>query len=203
MRTVGKNVAAIDTDFFQKSTELDQGEFFLKMMESLDLVPVMHPYVAKVELWNNQKAQALLQSGSILKLEYEDFLEEWELEKYKEDVWQLFELVNEVNLPPVIHRDIYREGFRLSSRNMGEIMTELMAKRLRIPVFMSNDEGAKTIAKRHINSSIYQLEVLNLVDVLKTVGECSNNLKWNEIKKVLNTAGMGSYKDELRSLWVQ
>lgn len=199
---IAKNAVAVDADFFLSVTHLDQGEFFKQMMDEMQVVPVMHPYVAEVELALSEPAKQLLTDGYIQKLSYDEFLKnESERKKYQEDVWMLFVKENGNILPRQTHPDIYEKGFRLSQGNLGEIMTELMARELHLTVFMSNDKGAIRIAKRHINSCRYTLSVKNLVNVLREIGGRENSLKWKKIKAVLDAAKLSKYKKELWALW--
>lgn len=52
-----------------------------------------------------------------------------------------------------------------AKRNMGEIHSLILAHYLGIPVFMSNDSGAKQLAQSRINSSTSHIAVKNVCEV--------------------------------------
>lgn len=192
----------IDADFFISTTLLDEGEFFFSIMDEFEVSPIMHQYVAEVELEENQLAQKLISEGKIRKVTYAEFLPtDFEKTIYSNDVWELYEVENESELPQERYRDIYNPEFRMRKHHLGEIMSELMARELRLPLFMSNDKGAKRLAKRHINNSRYKLEVRNLFDILKEIGQRENKLVWKTIKRNLNQTYFKDKKKELFPLW--
>jgi hypothetical protein len=198
-----ENEVVIDADFFQSTTQLGDGDFFKAIMDAKNVAPVMHVYVAEIELKNNEVLRQLLAEGYIRIIKYEEFLKtEVDRMKYQADVWQLCEDVNEEEIPEVRYRDIYRKDFSFCERNMGEIMSELMAKTMQLPLFLSNDNGAKRVATRYINSSRYKVEVKNLMEVLSEIGNETNSLKWKDIKLNLNQTNFKNRKDDIRHLWV-
>lgn len=52
-----------------------------------------------------------------------------------------------------------------AKKNMGEIRSLVLAHYLGIPVFMSNDRGAKQLAQSKINSSTCYITVKNVCEV--------------------------------------
>jgi len=80
-----------------------------------------------------------------------------------------------------------------------------MAKELGLELFASNDFGAKSIAKRHINSTYYALKVRNLAEIFDEIGHRENGLKWKDIKAALRDEHdrWKRDKDKLRSLWIK
>ena len=52
-----------------------------------------------------------------------------------------------------------------SKKNMGEIHSLILAQYMGLPIFMSNDNGAKNLAKSRINTQGYKIEVMNVCDV--------------------------------------
>ena len=69
--------------------------------------------------------------------------------------------------------------------SIGEILSELMAKSLKLPLFASNDYGVKNIAKMHFNSSRYHLEVKNIAELLGVLIDAGTSISWKEMKKLL------------------
>lgn len=63
--------------FFIKMTAYDtEGTLFLQLMEDLDLQPVMHQYVAGMELRKVDIAQKLVGEQNIQVVDYFDYIEE-------------------------------------------------------------------------------------------------------------------------------
>ena len=59
--------AVIDADFFLKLTIYEKGTaLFMHMMEELNFCPVMHEFVANVELKDNKYLRQLLDEDQIL-----------------------------------------------------------------------------------------------------------------------------------------
>jgi len=56
-----------------------------------------------------------------------------------------------------------------AKRNMGEIHSLIMAQYLSIPLFMSNDERAKNLASRRINTQSQVVVVKNVLEVFMDV----------------------------------
>lgn len=197
-----RDKVAIDADFVISTTQLDQGEFFLSLMDELNVCPVFHQYVAEIELMNHEVVQNLIQQEKACVIRYDDFLlDKFDRDKYREDVWELYFIENEVDLPEEKYRDIYEPGFRLQMRHLGEIMTELMAREMQLTMFASNDKGAKRLAKRHISNDRYQLKVKNLYDILLEIGKRPNKIPWKVVKNNLNQTYFKDQKKKLFPLW--
>lgn len=201
---MSKAEAIMDSDFLQSILlDTDNSEaLFKQMMDDLAIIPVVHPYVAEVELQYCKKAQKLINEGYIKKIEYNDFLHSEEERKlYNKHVWEILDEFCDKDLPPEKYQDVFRDGFRLTEHSIGEILSELMAKEMRAPLFASNDKEAKAIAKRHFNSSKYQLEVKNLAEFLRDVAFVETKIKWKEIKFLLSDNRWKKDKENLRRLW--
>ena len=70
-----KRKAVIDADFFIKSTHNDEkAEIFLKMMEDLNIQPVMHHYVYEVELRKSIAVKQLVEKNQIEVYQTEEFV---------------------------------------------------------------------------------------------------------------------------------
>lgn len=199
---MGKAEAVIDSDFLQGILDNTSAEFFKQLMEELNVIPLVHSYVADVELQYCDEAKKLIESGYIRKVKYEDYLPtEMDRFLYNERVWELLDLFDEKELPPLKYRDIFRKDFRYTEHSIGEIMSELMAKNMKIPLFASNDGGAKKIANAKFNSARYMLEVKTIAELLSEIGVRENKLAWRDIKDVLREPRWNKQKKELWSLW--
>lgn len=67
--------AVIDADFFIKTTEYERGtNLFIRIMQDLNLHPVMHQFVAEIELKTNPHLSALTANGQLTVVRYADYL---------------------------------------------------------------------------------------------------------------------------------
>lgn len=197
-----KTEAVLDSDFLQGILKYSSGEFLKQLMDELNVRPVVHSYVAEVELQYCTEAQQLINSGYIRKVDYSEYLlTESDRVLYNETVWELLDLFDEKELPPPKYRDVFRPDFRYTEHSIGEILSELMAKYMRLPLFASNDGGAKRIAQAKINSARYTLKVKNLSELLQQVGSCENKLKWKDVKAVLREERWKKEKEKIHPLW--
>ena len=192
----------LDCDFLQGILNNTSVDFLKQLMNELHVKPVVHEYVAEVELKYCSEAQELIEDGYIEKIEYSQYLHsDYDRKIYNEMVWELLENHGKGTLPPEKYRDVFREGFHYSENSIGEIMSELMAKRMQLPLFASNDGGAKSIAKLRINSSKYTLTVKNIAELLYDIGGRENGLAWKDIKAVLREKRWHEEREKLWQMW--
>ena len=199
-----KREVIVDCDFLSDLLKNTSKDFFIQLMDELGVRPIVHSYVADVELEYCKEAQELIQSGYIRKIEYAEYLQdETQRMQYNQSVWQILDIINDDDLPPEKYQDVFRKGFSYKTHSIGEVMSELMAKELKLELFASNDFGAKSVAKRHINSARYELKVRNLAELLREVGQRENTLKWKDIKEALRDERWKREKDKIRKFWVK
>ncbi len=201
---MSKKEVVLDCDFLSGLLENTSVDFFKQMMDELEVSPVVHSYVADVELEYCLEAQDLIKEGYIRKINYEEYLHsELQREQYNQAVWYIMDVINDDELPPLKYQNVFRNDFSYKNHSIGEVLSELMAKELRLELFASNDFGAKSVAKRHINSTYYVLKVRNLAEVLREIGQHENGLKWKDIKAALRDERWKRDKDKLRKLWIE
>lgn len=153
--------AVIDADFYIKMTEYanDKGVLFLQLMQDLGVKPVMHKYVAKVELKDNPYIRDMIDCGTIEVLDYEDYLlSEREKVDYETYFVEAYEVLNRFDFSE--KEDIYT--YSCKDESLGEIRSIYMAKKLGYRYFMSDDGGARVLAKKFWTSPI----VLNVYNAL-------------------------------------
>lgn len=135
--------AVIDADFFIKMTAYDTaGELFLQLMEDLGLQPVMHQYVAEVELKNIELVKKLVGKQKIQIIKYADYIDVLSNEDYREYFLRAYERMNRFDFPD--EEDIYT--YYAQDESLGEIRSVYMAKTLGVPIFMSDDRLARKLA---------------------------------------------------------
>lgn len=198
-----KTQVVMDSDFIQGIFGNGSEELFKQLMDELGVIPVVHPYVANVELQYCKEAQKLIDDGYIKVIEYDEFLvSDVDKMMYNVQVWDILDEISEKELPPEKYRDVFREDFRLTEYSIGEVMSELMARSMKLSLFASNDYGAKTVANIHINSTCYILEVKNIAEVLETVIDKGTDIPWNQIKYLLRENRWSKDKEKLREKYM-
>lgn len=77
--------AVIDADFFIKLTEYasDNGKIFCQVMDDLGVQPIMHRYVAEVELKRAESLKKLIDEGKITIIDYDEYIDRNDDENYK------------------------------------------------------------------------------------------------------------------------
>lgn len=173
-----KGQAVIDTDFFIKFTEKDStGQLFLKIMDEMGFNPVIHNYVFKEELLGNSIAKKLVESDHIKILDYNDYINPSNQSDYEVKFIRLYRDFNSQDF----EGDIYT--YRHEKESLGEIRSSLMAWYLGINILMSDDGGAKYYITSRLGSRRHRIEVYNVYDTLKLIGQKEvRNLKWSDIK---------------------
>ena len=159
-------------------------------------------YVAS-ELYSCKKAKELMNSGLIHVIYPEDFLSDSSKKKlFEMNVRGVAEKVNGEPIHPCA--DFFSKDSHSCGRNLGEIISELMAKEMGLTLFASDDFRAKRYADTYINSKCYRLEVKNVAELLFIIAEKEKTkaLKWRDIKHVLSEDRWNKYIESLRELWV-
>lgn len=136
--------AVIDADFFIKMTAYDTGgTLFLQLMKDLDLQPIMHQYVAGIELKKVEIAQTLIEEQKIQVVDYDDYMKEpSSKEDYLDYFLRAYERMNLYDFPK--NEDIFT--YHAVDESLGEIRSIYMAKMMGYPIFMSDDRLARKLA---------------------------------------------------------
>lgn len=188
--------AVIDADFFRNATEYDQGvTLFLRMLDGLDMQPVMHEFVAETELRQNKYLGQLIQTGQLAVIRYEDYLQSnAEKEEYKEYFLEAFGRINRYDFPK--DKDIYQ--YSDGQESLGEIRSIYMAMKKGYRYFMSDDGDSRVLAKNFFSSK-HAVEVASLYDVLITCKGKGVGLSWRDINPTVMNA-MNKRQDKIAHL---
>lgn len=192
--------AVIDADFFIKATEYECGTgLFIRIMQDLNIHPVMHQFVAQVELNGNPYLAALISHQQLTVMRYEDYLlTDIDREDYEDYFREAFDRVNRFSFPE--KEDIYNYAQR--GESLGEIRSLYMAVKNKYPYFMSDDGDSKFLAKTFFSRK-YAIDVKSLYDALVQCKEQGTCLTWKAINPTVKNA-MHSRQDKiarLRSLY--
>lgn len=136
--------------------------FVKSIFDSLNKKPVLHSFVYKEELLSNAVIQALVREGFIEVIDYDSFLtEDIFRQQYVDTFADFYNFMN----GETIERSFEAITKHRAKQNMGEIHSLILAHYLSIPIFMSNDNGAKHLATSKINTHSQQIVVKNVCDV--------------------------------------
>lgn len=171
----------VDSDFFTMIAPCKniakEKEFVKSVFDSLNKKPCIHPFVAKEELFNNEVVKQLIDDGYITVIDYNSVLKEsWIEQQYVDNFVTYYDYMNSEKIPSSLS-EITRHR---AKKNMGEIHSLIFAHYLEIPLFMSNDKGAKKLAETKINSQHFSIDVKNVCDVfcmIKTSGSIKLDTK--------------------------
>lgn len=195
METQKRN-AVIDADFFNKLTEYasDHGKLFVMVMDALKISPVMHEYVANVELERNPVAEELIQNGTIEVYCYEQYITEDNKEDYNQYFRDAFEAMNAFEFPE--DKDIYTYAER--QENLGEIRSIYLAKALKMPLFMTDDNGAIRFVQQSFSSKS-GIEAKSLYEALVECKEKGAAITYKQINSTIAHA-FGNRRTKLEKL---
>lgn len=165
----------LDSDFCNMLTEIDSEKIdSRKLVESvfsvIGKVPYIHEYVVDEELFGNQIVQEFVKNRKIKKLEYAEITQNWKnKQQYEETFAEYFYSMNEEYfLPEKFCGDCF--SFRKEKLNLGEIHSIIAARFLKIPLFYSNDNGARYLARKYDTRD----SVVKLVSGLDLMIECKD-----------------------------
>lgn len=196
-----RRMIAIDADFFRAFTEDSRNEdLFLQVMDEFHAIPVMHEYVYRYELADISVLKKWVAEGIVRIIEYDDFITEKNREKYKDDFTKTYKAFNYLAFDETF--DVFQ--YHHMQENLGEIRTILMAVRMNIGVFMSNDKEAKRFIINRINHGKVQITVYNLKDTFAWIGrQEGKNLRWKNIKGFCRGKLREKEFEYLRNNWAE
>ena len=145
--------------------------YFDKIVEDLNLDPVVHEFLYEKEMMGNPLVSKLVKDKKLTVIKYEDFLEDLDDVYYSNLFADLYKYCNE---RPLEYGKANFKTYQESEANLGEIHSVILALYTGYPIFLSNDNGAKTMARTKINTKSYQLEVKNVIDVFDELAKMKN-----------------------------
>lgn len=160
------NQVLVDSDFcnmIAPGNNIPKEKAFVKsIFDSLGKAPIIHTFVYNEELLTNSAIKELVEESYIEIIEYDAFLtEDWYKTQYIDDFVDYYDYMNSGAIPAKFDEIIKHRA----KKNMGEIHSLILAHYLEIPIFMSNDRGAKQLAQSKIDSSTYHIVVKNVCEV--------------------------------------
>lgn len=186
---------AIDADFFRNITTYEHGiNLFLRVMEGLNMKPVMHEFVAETELKGNEYLRQLSDTKKIEVIHYKDYIEDTDQNNYAKYFITAFERINKYDFPN--NQDIYK--YAEPDESLGEIRSLYMARKMGFQYFMSDDADARLIAKNFFSTKS-RVDVRSLFEVLMICKEKNIGLQWKDINPTVCNA-MQKRQDKVNRL---
>ena len=137
-------------------------ELFHNLFVVLEVKPVLHDFVFSQELLTNIVIKELVSEQFIEVIDYSSFIPDDLFKKqYGETFADFYSYMN----GETIDSSFESVTQHRAHKNMGEIHSLIMAHYLSLPVFMSNDNGAKNLAKSKINTQAFAITVKNVCEV--------------------------------------
>lgn len=160
------NRVLVDSDFcnmIAPGNNIPKEKVFVKsIFNSLDKLPVIHTFVYNEELLDSGAIKELVEESYIEIIDYDAFLtENWHKTQYVDDFVDYYDYMNSEAIPAEF-AEITRHR---AKKNMGEIHSLILAHYLGIPLFMSNDRGAKRLAQSKINSLACHIAIKNVCEI--------------------------------------
>lgn len=193
-----KQMAVIDADFFIKLTEYipDKGEVFCQMMNDLEIQPIMHKYVADVELKRNNCLKELVNKGIVKIVDYDVYIDRNADENYQDYFRGAYEKMNQFEFPET--EDIYT--YHEKDENLGEIRSIYLAKQMKCMYFMSDDSRARSFAK-NVFSSKNKLQTMSIYDALKQCHMRKTSITLKQLNPILH-AVFRNRQEKLKELQI-
>ncbi len=173
-----ENRVVVDSDFCNVLAPginlLEEKNFIRDIFDSLQKKPLVHTFVFNQELLTNQVIKELVTEDYIEVIEYTAFLpaEIFKIQ-YTETFADFYNFMN----GETITKTFTEITKHRAKKNMGEIHSLILAQYMNIPIFMSNDTGAKILAKSKVNTQSFSV-------IVKNVGEVFLDIKLQGISKI-------------------
>ena len=144
----------LDSDFCNMITDInsqkiDSRKLLENLISVIGKVPYIHEYLVKEELFSNTIIQDFIANGKIKVLKKSEITQNGKYIKLYEDTFEeYFNTLNEEDFSQIKGKsDCF--SFRKQGYNLGEIHSLIAARFLSIPLFYSNDNGARSLAKKY------------------------------------------------------
>lgn len=213
---MSKKEVLVDTVFLEKLTKGGKNiEIFIKILNDLEFIPVVHPYLANNELDMFPYFTKLVDDGHIKVAAYGDFLRDEEdkelYEKYFTDIHREMrkyleaaggkKQLNELAIPNGQTVFTYRKA----SMSLGDVHMILMAFFMKMPVILTEDSDIdllRSITNRKMSSDSYKLQIYNAVDLLKKIAQKEvSSFSKQEIVEVVKKIGERTHLAEIKQIW--
>lgn len=150
------------SDLNTQDTKIDVDELYRKIINQIGKKPCIHKYIVESELLSNNYIKEKIKNHEIRVIDYNEIIKDDDDKLYYKTLFHeyykfLYEtdcLKNKIN-PKITEKEFSGDVFtsRKAGVNLGEIHSLITSFFLGIPIFLSNDNGAKELADKKINTS--------------------------------------------------
>lgn len=212
---MGNKEVIVDTCFLQKLSKDGRNIDNIKViLGELGYTPVIHPYLAENEVLDN-RIQALISSGYIRKIEYDEFIDD----SYSKQMYESYFITIYKDLrglldatKPYKSEKMYEEISNVDLYNshrqgcsLGDVHMILMALFLGMPIILTEDsdiDALRIIAERRTKLGDVKVEILNIVDLIKKIaGNPDATVKKKNLINILEQTQYKAFKYQINEIW--
>lgn len=212
---MNKKEAIVDTCFLLKlSKEGSKISNIKTILDEMEYVPVIHPYVCDNEILNDG-IKKLINEGYIRKINYDEFLPTEDDKKLYTDYYkQVYETMRQkleaVKSSKTPRKLELKEGqtifnIRYSGNSLGDVHMILMASFMQLPVILTEDrdiELLRSIVKKQVSFGGFTIEILCASDLIINLAQKETLLlSKKELETILDEIGERNKRKEFRNVW--
>ena len=199
-----KSKVILDADFFRHITEVEPNSKVLEIaLDELKMTPVMHKYVADIELKQNPHLDHLIRSGVIEIIGESDFITEENIKEYERYFRAAYKIVNRIELGKGVDVQKYGYSFEAPKESLGEIRSIYLAMKKGYKIFLSDDNGSKLVAK-YVNNSKHMIKVWKLYNLFEECWKIGTSLTWKGIRNIVAKGIKNEAdRDKIRNLFCE
>lgn len=211
-----KQKALVDADFFNKLAKLEKnGKTIKKILDTLDFIPVVHPYTADYELDVNDTFQRLLAEGYIQRIEYTHYLSDDIDKQYYETYFEIFheelrKYLEKAKPWKVIEKLILPKGrsildYHKAGMSLGDVHLILTAYFMELPVILSDDGDIGFLEERarmQFDTDDFQLTIMSIIDVFIEIAQMEQKeFSKEELVMLAKGTGHAKEKSSVKQAW--
>lgn len=208
--------AIVDTCFLEKiSSEGDNADNIINVLDEIGFRPVAHPYVIEHEFGLKKYILDIIESGYIESVDYGEFLKDnTDRQMYEESFYLIYNELRillkanggkkqmpELNIPN--GSSIY--DWHISGSSMGDVHMILMASFMGIPVFITEDSDIdllRDIVKRRLSIGMNELKIYDSEDLLMMIAEKTDTqITHKEFENIVKQTGLRKKWINLNKAW--
>lgn len=149
------------SDLNTQDTKIDVDELYNKIIKQIGKKPCIHKYIAESELLSNNYIKEKIMNNEIRIIDFSEIVKDDESKLYYEILFhEYYKFLYETDCqnnkidPRTTEENFTGDVFtsRRAGVNFGEIHSLITSFFLGIPIFLSNDNGAKILAEKKINT---------------------------------------------------
>ncbi|MBD5532420.1 MAG: hypothetical protein HDQ98_09490 [Lachnospiraceae bacterium] len=215
---MGKTEVIVDTCFLQKlSSEGGETDNIKKVLNELEYIPVVHPYIYEHELSLHSYFVHLVDEGYIRVIQYNEFQKDasdkQSYEAYYNVLYEDMRLALEAigGLKQIeklcLHKGQTIYNTHKQGSSMGDVHMILMASYLQMPILLTEDSDIdmlRDIAKRRMRLGQYSLQIFNGIQLIEEIAKKEDSsLTIKEIEAILKAMGKRSVVSDIKAVWRQ